>query len=103
MPDVSNTTFDTKTNILFSCYPVSVVLLVFVAFFPSIDLHYLIRSIFLFLTTISSVAFIVVPKMYYVRRKALTGELPPGLQRGGVKITGLKAPGTSSGSGSSSG
>ena len=31
--------------------------------------------------------------MYYVRRKALTGELPPGLQRGNVRITGLKAPG----------
>ena len=49
------------------------------------------RAILIFLISITSVAFLVIPKMYYVRRKRLTGELPPGLQRGRVRVSGLTA------------
>lgn len=55
-----------------------------------------------FLFSVTSVAFLVIPKMYYVRRHQLTGELPPGLRRGGTQISGINAGPNTIGDGGSS-
>lgn len=45
------------------------------------------------LSSIFSVAFLSIPKMYYVRLEQVTGELPEALRRGGnVRVSGLNTP-----------
>lgn len=56
------------------------------------DFAYITNAIIAFALSISSAAYLMVPKMYYVWRKNLTGEMPPSLQRGTVQVSGISVP-----------
>jgi hypothetical protein len=47
-----------------------------------------------FSSSVTSIAFLVVPKMYFVYRFKKTGEMPTGLQRGRTRVSGLAPPTT---------
>lgn len=66
--------------------------LVILFLLSSYNLIYVGYYLVSFSSSIGSVAFLIGPKVYYIWLKKKTGELPPGLQRGRTRISGMTLP-----------
>lgn len=53
------------------------------------DFAYLTNVAIAFAYSVFSISFLMIPKMFYVWRKEKTGEMPPSLQRGNIRVSGF--------------